>query len=62
MEKISTRQEFNTFFGRIQFYFPPISNISVFLKKNKNAYFPNLFPEAELTKSHSPWMFEEIGE
>ena len=22
-------------------------------------YFPNLFPEAELAKSHSPWIFEE---
>ena len=61
-EKISTRQELNTFFGRIHFYFPPISNIRLFLKNHKNVYFSNLFGKTELAKSHSLWIFKEFGE
>ena len=63
-EKIYSLDKNGTyFFGKIYFYFPLISNISLFfLKKHKNVYFPNLFPETELAKSHSPWIFEEFGE
>ena len=68
MVKTSTRQELNIFFGRINFYFPPISTISVFLKTTKMYIYKNvnvqfyLFPELELAKSHSLWIFEEFGE
>ena len=54
-------------FGRINFYFSPISNISVFLKTTQMYIYKNvnvflyLFPKMELEKSHSPWIFEEFG-
>ena len=50
-KKTFTTQELNMFFGRIHFHFPPINNISLFLKTAKMYIFPTYSPKWNL-QSH----------
>ena len=67
-KKHSLDRNLTYFLVELTFIFPPISNISVFLKttklyiyKNVDVYF-YLFPKMELAKSHPHWIFEQFGE